>query len=969
MKSMKRLVLVKNGCVTLLVLIMMTALSGFPGLIPAACADSTAGTVSHVPATDLPPDPALVSGRLDNGFSYMLLENHKPENRVEMRLVVHAGSFNETDNQRGLAHFLEHILFCGSTHFKPGELVKYFQKIGMRFGNDANAQTGFFRTIYELHLPSGDDDSIRDGLVVFRDFADGALILPSEVDRERNVILAEKRTRDSVSYRTFEATLGFELAGSRVADRLPIGSEEVIKKAGSKDLRAFYDTWYRPERMTLVMVGDFSPARAKALIKEAFGSMKARAPAIPDPDFGRVCHNGEKYFYHFEKEAGSTDLSIETITQEDMRPDSAAAKKERFIRDAAFRIINHRLEDLAESDAPPFTSAQAGSGRIFEKIKYSYISATCSPEKWGAGLTAIEHELRSAILYGFTEAETERVKKELLTNLDRAVKQSATRDSGVLAGWIIHCLATGRVFQSPVQEKELLAPVAESFSPMMLHDAFKKAWAPPNRLVMVAGNVELKNGSLPPAERIKAVFEKSKAAAVEKPATKKAPVFPYLPDPSTPGKIVSDRTIEELGIRQVDFANGVRLNLKKTDFEANQVSATVRFGRGSSGEPPDKQALSELSGLVINESGFGGMTNDELRQALAGKTADIYFSVRQDSFALNGNCASDETRLLFQLFYTFYNDFGCREDALQRSLDSMAQSYKEMEHTIDGAMARFGRRFLAGGDTRIGMPPDYDAFAKVTPDDIRSWVKNGMSLHAPEVSIVGDFDEDGIIKAAALYFGSMDKSRWTGRPVVERPSPSFPGGQSLKLDVPTAIQKAMVDVAWPTVDCWDIHTNRRLFVLADILTDRMRMNIRNEEGKSYSQFAYQQGSCAYPGYGVLHAVAEVSPAETDEVARSIRGIAAAITRQGITSDELERALEPALTHIREMRRRNGYWLNTVLAGSREHPERLEWAKTMVEDFSSISVSQLTGIAGRYLDNSKSAVITIRPAARETGTQR
>ncbi len=273
---------------------------------------------------DLLPDPALVFGKLPNGFRYVLMENQKPKDRVSMHLNVQAGSMHETDEQQGLAHFLEHMLFNGSTNFKPGELVKYFQSIGMEFGPDANAHTGFNNTVYDLLLPEGNRESLEKGLVVMKDYAEGALLLQSETDRERRIVLAEKRTRDSASYRTFVSTLNFELPEARVSKRLPIGKEEVLKNANSKQLKEFYNKWYRPEKLILVMVGDFDSKLAASLIDEKFSSLSPRAPPGLEPDFGEINHEGVKPFYHFEKEAGNTTVGIEVVKKIFRQPDSFA---------------------------------------------------------------------------------------------------------------------------------------------------------------------------------------------------------------------------------------------------------------------------------------------------------------------------------------------------------------------------------------------------------------------------------------------------------------------------------------------------------------------------------------------------------------------------------------------------------------------------------------------------------------------
>ena len=220
--------------------------------------------------SDLPPDPALIFGKLPNGVRYIVMQNKTPLDRVSMHLMVHAGSLNETDDQQGLAHFLEHLVFCGSTHYKPGELITYFQSIGMDFGADANAHTGFSDTVYDMLLPNGSQKSLVDGLTVLRDFADGALLLPSEINRERHVVLAEKMTRDSASYRTFVSSLKFCLPDSLVSRRLPIGDENIVKAAGQTIIKKFYDAWYRPEKMMIVITGDMDPATAVPLIENTF---------------------------------------------------------------------------------------------------------------------------------------------------------------------------------------------------------------------------------------------------------------------------------------------------------------------------------------------------------------------------------------------------------------------------------------------------------------------------------------------------------------------------------------------------------------------------------------------------------------------------------------------------------------------------------------------------------------------------
>jgi len=340
--------------------------------------------------SDLLPDPNLVFKKLPNGFRYVLMENHYPRNRVSMHLYIMAGSMYESDSQQGLAHFLEHMLFDGSTHFQPEELVKYFQSIGMTFGPDANAYTGFDRTVYDMLLPEGDGKSLEDGLMVMKDFAEGALLLPSQVEKEKGVVLSEMRTRDSASYRTYLSTLNFEFPDAIISKRLPIGKEEVLKSTESKDLKKFYDTWYRPEKMILLLAGDFDPKLAAPLIDNKFSSLAPRAPPGRVPEFGDINHKGVKPFNHFEKESGNTTVSIEVLNKVPSEPDSLDFQKKRLTQDMANQMVKHRLDTLARKSDTPFTSASISSGIFLNQIKYAEISADCNPENWKDSLSLIE---------------------------------------------------------------------------------------------------------------------------------------------------------------------------------------------------------------------------------------------------------------------------------------------------------------------------------------------------------------------------------------------------------------------------------------------------------------------------------------------------------------------------------------------------------------------------------------------------
>lgn len=909
--------------------------------------------------SDLAPDPAITFGRLKNGFRYVLMKNQRPENRVSVHLYIRAGSLNETEKQRGIAHFLEHMLFNGSTHFPPGELVRYFQSIGMQFGNDANAHTGFDETVYDIILPTGDAKNLEKGLLVMRDYAMGALLLEEEVKRESGVILAEKRSRDSTSFRTFESTLKFELPDTLISERLPIGKTEVIRNADRALLKGYYDAWYRPDNAVLVMVGDFSTPLAERLINDQFKDFAPRGPAPAVPVLGTIAHKGLKIFSHHEPEAGGTTVHIEVIRTQDPMADSLALQRRQMVEAMADGIVQNRLDARLKAPEAPFTSAAVGSGSYLNHIRYAEISADSNAENWQQTLSVLEQELRRARLYGFTVAELNRVKKDILKRLDNAVREAPTRNSTSLARTIIRSLARDRVIQSPKQEKANLLPMLDAVTLAEVQKAFEDNWPDDHRLILVTGNADLKTmSSQAPETLIRDVYLASAATVVERRLAGVINTFPYLTEPEDTGTIASRETIEDLGITRVRLGNGIQINLKRTDFKTNEVLANLAFGRGQSTEPVALPGISVLSAATINESGLGAMDTNQLEQALTGKSTYVDFRIRETHFNWFAESVSDEVELMFQLIYAHFLDPGFRDDALALARDRMRQEYHSFSRSIEGLMRIDGLQFLAGGDSRFGMPP-FEEIQAIGLDEIRKWVGPQLEGAPIELSMVGDFDENNVIELARRYLGSLpDRDRTPGNSRTDLPY--LPTGTVKRINVATQIPKALVVAAWQTEDFWDISRTRRLSVLADIFSERLRQRIREKLGVSYSPYAFNRASRAYAGYGVFQAYVNVAPDQTETVLREVKAIADNLARKGTTIDELKRAIDPILTSIRELRQTNGYWLNSVMTGLDRHPQQIEWARSFVEDYSAITVGELNQLAAAYLTEDRAAAIIIQP---------
>jgi zinc protease len=903
--------------------------------------------------SDLVPDPALIFGRLDNGFRYILLKNQEPKGRVGIYLDVQTGSLYETEEQRGIAHFLEHMVFNGSTNFPPGALVDYFQSIGMSFGGDTNAHTGFDETVYHILLPGASREELDKGLMVMADYGRGALLSAQEIERERGVILSEKRARDSVEYRSHEAGLAFEMRGSLIPERMPIGILTTLQKADHGIMKSYYDAWYRPEKMILVMVGDFDPASVEPLVRARFQSIPAGGPMPSCPEWGQVVHTGTEFFYHHEPEMGFTDVTLETVWNEREGNDSLA-RQGRDIREmAAARIVQYRLEQLVEKKESPLTKGGSHSGIFLGRIGYGVISAKSDPGKWQSALGAIEQVLRQALEYGFTAQELERVQKEMLSELDSAVLTVATRDSQEVATQIIRNINNNKVVMSPQQEKDVLTPLIKDMTVQNVHAGFQEIWKHPARLVMVTGNAMIAGNDA--EAQIKKAYELAAAQKVTPPLAGTALVFPYLHLAGDKEKgLAQELSLPEVQGERLVFAHGLVINLKPTIFQKNEVQIAAHFGLGKQSEPFAGLAL--LTEQVVNDSGTGQLTKSERDQVLAGSTVKLRFKVGEASFSWMGEAVTQDLELLFQMLQAQLGDPGVRDDAYKKAMQSFEQMYGQMASDVSGAMQLSGESFLAGGNTTFGLPP-WSEFAALTPEQIRAWVVPAIVSGSLEVSVVGDFDLKQARELARKYLAPLPPRE---QDKIIPTQLHFPAGKTKRLTAPTSIDKAMLVVAWPTADFWDIERTRRLYLLTEVFSDRLRKVIREKLGATYSPQVMNQPSRVYPGYGVLRAQLIVAPDQVEAVSREVLQVAGDLWKSGVTAEELARAKPPMLTSLKDMVRTNGYWLHSVLALSSRHPQQLQWPATILSGFESVTREQLTALAQEYLDPAKAAQVMVVP---------
>lgn len=904
--------------------------------------------------SNLLPDPSIIFGRLENGFRYILKQNKEPEHRVAMSLNVQAGSLHEDDDQRGLAHFLEHMLFNGSTHFAPGELIDYFQSIGMSFGGDTNAHTGYDETVYDIILPDGSTENIDKGLLVFADYARGALLLPEEIERERGVILAEKRSRDSAAYRAHIKELEFSMQGTRVPERIIIGTLETLNNADHDIMKRYYDAWYRPENMILVMVGDFDPITVQPLIHKKFATMQGAGPVPACPDPGKMpVHDSAQFFVHQESEMGYAETGIETHWNSKPQNDSSELELEEIKKYLGVMIVQHRLDELARKSDTPFTSAQIYSGTFLDQFAYAEISAKSDPDKWQQSLMLVENSLRQALEYGFSKSEFERVKNEMMVMLDSAVLTKNSRNSKQLASTIIRNLNRNRVLQSPEQEKKLLEPALQKMSVVDIEAAFKGLWSHGSRLVKVNGKTVMETGD--PLTILESTYKTALQKNVEKYQVAAKINFPYLEIKSSfPATVKAKESFADIDSKRIVFANGVVLNYKKTAFQENEVQISIDFGLGKSGSPTP--GLSLLADAVISQSGTERLSSEELVNVLSGSSVATNFKVGDSAFQWQATSLTKDLELCLQVLQSLVADPGVDADAYQVSMERLEMHYDSLTGDVRGAMQFDGSRFLAGGNPFFGIPP-WEEISQISLDQIKEWYMPAATKGALEISLVGDFDETEILDLVEKYFSVLpartDKKRT--KVVV-----NFPAGEHLELTVPSSIDKGMLLVAWKTDDFWDITRTRGLHLLAEVFSERLRKVVREKLGATYSPQVYNVSSRMYDGYGVMQAVLIVDPTQIELLQKEVLLIADELYRGSITKEELERAKGPMLTSLKDMVRTNRYWLSSVLRQSSRYPQQLQWPLSILSGFAEFTQGDIQKLSTAYLQSEKAAVVSVVP---------
>ncbi|MEQ1909173.1 MAG: insulinase family protein [Vicinamibacterales bacterium] len=853
-------------------------------------------------------DPAIRTGTLPNGLTYYIRRNGRPEKRASVRLAVKAGSIDEADDQRGLAHVLEHMAFNGTTHFKPGELVQYLESIGMRFGAHLNAYTSYDETVYMIDVPTDRDGVLGRGFEVLADFAGGMTLDPKEIDKERGVVLEEWRGRLGVGSRVQTIQEPVLYGKSRYAERLPIGLPEVLRTFTPRRLAEFYRANYRPERMGVIVVGDIDPAAAEQLIRQYFEGLRGRGPAAPRLVYPIPPHVETRVAVATDREAqGSTVTVINKRPRRETR--TAADYRRGLVQSLAHQMLNARLGEIARQADAPFLNASTGEDALGRTLEAFTMSARVNDGGIDAGLAALARELKRVRDFGFGEAELERARKGMLSAYERAYNERDKSENGAYVNELVTLFLEGE----PAPGIEVEVRMARSFIPTI---TAAEAAALARTLVPDEGNRVIltvapdKSGLAPSTQAgLLAAFRRGSAAPVTawKDDLAASELLARLP---TPGSVRARREIPEIGVTVLTLSNGVEAWLKPTDFKNDQVIFTAYSKGGTALAAPEDYRNAALSTQLVGVSGLGGFTPVDLGKLLAGKTAGASAFMGTNTHGVSGSASPRDLEIALQLMYLNFTapnhtleGFELMKRRMRAALANQAQS--------PGAV--FGERVRAVNtmDHYTSRAMKSEEVDGLDAGRMASYYEARFANAADfTVFFVGAFTVDQITPLLTAYVASLPSS---GMPTARL--------GELRLGFPVTVlketvakgqepksQTVMTFFADPGLDELEIH---RVNAATAILETKLRDLLREELGGTYSVSVDFSSTQPQSGYGTTSVQFGSAPENVDKLVAGVLGELAQIKREGPSAEDVQKVKEGEKRDLETSMRQNGYWLNSL----------------------------------------------------------
>ena len=918
---------------------------------PEAALEIAAGSLD----AEIPPTPALRTGRFENGFRYYIRSHRKPEQRAELRLVVNAGSILEDDDQLGLAHFVEHMAFNGTENFAKQEIIDYLESIGLSFGPDLNAYTSFDETVYMLKVPTDEPEILAKAFQILEDWAHAVSFENQEIDKERGVVIEEWRLDRGAGARLRDLQLPVIFKDSRYAERMTIGTLESLQNASYDAVKRFYRDWYRPELMAVVAVGDFDAEAIEGLVKQHFSQI----PATDKPRERRsypVPGHAETLF-SIESDPELSGSSVAVHYKHPVTPQGTYRDYRQSIVQTLYHgMLNNRLGELTQEAEPPFLYASSSMSGFVRTASVFSQQARVREGEVISGLEALLTEVERVDRHGFTQTELDRAK----INIERAYQQTYRERDKVRSGPLAAELVRAFLESEPTPGIEVELELVRRFLPTIELEEINRLasqWITDENRVIVVTEPEKESLTLPAEQELLAVFERIEESAVE-PFIDRVLDAPLLAETPSPGEIVEESEIAEIGVTEWRLSNGVRVVLKPTDFQNDQIAVSGFSPGGHSLVADERYSSAIFATTILGESGLGEFSQIELGKALAGKVAGAQVYISELEEGLNAFASPQDLETMFQLLYL-------RLTAPRLEQEAFDSLMSKMKILVQNRLSRPGTVFsdkLTEALTqrhRRRQPLSEETLAEIDP-------RVALEIYRDRFADISDF--------TFIFVGNFEPADL--RPLVRTYLASLPSGgrqetwRDIGLERPDGVvefevekglePKAQVTLIFSGEAEWSRENQHQLTSLAKALQIRLREILREDLGATYGA-SVNGGISRRPKerYSVSIRFG-CAPEEVDSLVETIFEEIESLHRNGVESTYVERIREIQRRRRETSLKENGFWLNGLQT---YYSQGLDPRLILAFDelIASVTSESLRDAAKRYLNRERYVLGVLSPA--------
>ncbi len=906
----------------------------------------------------LPQDPRILTGKLDNGVTWMYVKHGVPPGKMALMMHVGTGSLNEKESQRGLAHFLEHMAFNGSENFPPGSLIPYFESIGMEFGGDVNAFTSFDQTAFMIFLPDTKPAQIDKALTVLSDQAFRLLLSKEEIDKERGVILSEKRAGLNAQQRMRDKLWPRLFEGSRFAERMPIGLEKVIESAQRAEFVDYYRTWYRPERITVMLVGDADPQPIVPLIEKWFGKYRATVPARKPHGSEFKLFTKQRAIVVTDPEAAQCEVAMYNLRPG--RPPSTTVSQARrdLVEQIAAWIIGRRYDERVKKGTASYLAAGAGTHNFFHDAVLVIAQADGDPGKWETMLDDLVSEVSRARQYGFTQREFDLAKRDLLATAKHQVKAEATRNARAVLFDMNGAVNDGAPLMSAQQELDLLQRLLPGIGLDEVSASFAENFKP-GTFAFVLTMPQKKGVTVPDEQQVLAAARAALARKVTAPE-QQGELAQLLEQQPAPGKVVESTTDEKLGIHHFWLENGVAVHQRYMDYKEDYIHVTIALAGGRIEETADNAGVTEVASLLFDQPATHRLSSSDITDLMTGRNIQVRADMGGDALTIHVVGSPEDLEAGLELVYALLTDGKIEQAAFDNWKQSSLQRLKMYEKFPQFVAIRRLRELVSNGDPRLTLK-DARRIESQSPAAAQAWIER-LAKQAPiEVAVVGRMKQADVMPLIEKYIGSLPKRpRSAGYLDPLRVLHRKPGPLVDRVEVPTITPQAMVLYGFIGPQADNYHDARALELASKTLDSRLIKRVREDLSLVYSIGVQNAPSEVYRDAGMFLTGAPCAPNTPARVIEEIRKIFAEFGKNGPSEKELANAKKQVLTHYDTQVKEPSYWVG-VLAHANLHHVNMDEVRRTRETMEKLTGEDIRDVFAKYDVPTRSYEIIAVPA--------